>query len=76
MRATGFGDVGNVVAMSPGTGGGRSVMVAAHLDTVFPIETDVTVQIEGNRYTAPGIGDNTRGAVMLFGREYRRRGVG
>lgn len=71
MRTTGFGDVtidevGNVVATRTGTGGGRSVMVAAHLDTVFPAETDVTVRIEGNRYTAPGIGDNTRGAIMLL----------
>ena len=71
IRATGFGDVhvdevGNVVATRAGTGGGRSVMVAAHLDTVFPAETDVTVRIDGNRYTAPGIGDNTRGAIMLL----------
>ncbi|WP_299327863.1 M20/M25/M40 family metallo-hydrolase [Parasphingopyxis sp.] len=71
MRETGFGEVvidavGNVVATRAGTGDGRSVMVAAHLDTVFPIETDVTVRIEGNRYTAPGIGDNTRGAIMLL----------
>ncbi|MGP1353304.1 MAG: M20/M25/M40 family metallo-hydrolase [Parasphingopyxis sp.] len=71
MRSTGFGEVeidavGNVVATRTGIGGGPSVMVAAHLDTVFPAETDVTVQIDGNRYTAPGIGDNTRGAIMLL----------
>ncbi|MEO1170182.1 MAG: M20/M25/M40 family metallo-hydrolase [Pseudomonadota bacterium] len=71
MESTGFGDVvidavGNVVATRSGTGGGRSVMVVAHLDTVFPAETDVTVQIDGDRYTAPGIGDNTRGAIMLL----------
>lgn len=71
MRATGFGevtidDVGNVVARRPGAASPRSVMMVAHLDTVFPAGTDVTVQVEGNRYTAPGIGDNTRGAVMLL----------
>lgn len=71
MRSTGFGEVeidavGNVAATRTGVGGGPSVMVAAHLDTVFPAETDVTVQIDGNRYTAPGIGDNTRGAIMLL----------
>ncbi|RED15549.1 M20/M25/M40 family metallo-hydrolase [Parasphingopyxis lamellibrachiae] len=71
MRATGFGEVtiddaGNVVAHRPGAAATHSVMMVAHLDTVFPAETDVTVQVEGNRYTAPGIGDNTRGAVMLL----------
>ena len=71
MRATGFGEVtidevGNVVARRPGRPGGREVMVVAHLDTVFPPETDVSVTVEGNRYSAPGIGDNTRGTVMLL----------
>jgi len=71
MRETGFGEVsidevGNVVARRAGTAGSHSVMMVAHLDTVFPVETDVTVRIEGNRYTAPGIGDNTRGAIMLL----------
>lgn len=70
LRATGFGEVtidevGNVIARREGTGA-RAVMVAAHLDTVFSAETDVTVRIEGDRYTAPGIGDNTRGLVMML----------
>ena len=71
LRATGFGDVsiddvGNVVARRPGRPGERTVMMVAHIDTVFPPETDVTVGVDGDRYTAPGIGDNTRGAVMLL----------
>ncbi len=70
MRATGFGtvtidEVGNVVARREGTGE-RSVMMVAHIDTVFPADTDVGVTVDGNRYTAPGIGDNTRGAIMLL----------
>lgn len=71
MRETGFGPVeideaGNVVARREGAVGNRSVAVVAHIDTVFPAGTDVTVTVEGNRYTAPGIGDNTRGAIMLL----------
>lgn len=71
MRATGFGevvidDVGNVVARRAGSSTHRSVMMVAHIDTVFPPETDVGVTVEGDRYSAPGIGDNTRGAVMLL----------
>jgi acetylornithine deacetylase/succinyl-diaminopimelate desuccinylase-like protein len=59
-------EVGNVIARMPGTGNGRTVAVVAHLDTVFPIETDVTVKREGDTFRAPGIGDNTRGLVMLL----------
>ncbi len=71
LRATGFGSVsideaGNAVAVRPGTNPERMVMMVAHLDTVFPPETDVSVTREGDRFTAPGIGDNTRGAIMLL----------
>ena len=38
----------------------------AHLDTVFPPGTDVTVRREGDRLYAPGIGDDTRGLVLLL----------
>ena len=59
--------VGNVIGRRPGRGGQRVVALTAHLDTVFPADTDVTVHKEGNRYIAPGIGDNTRGLVVLLG---------
>jgi acetylornithine deacetylase/succinyl-diaminopimelate desuccinylase-like protein len=60
-------EAGNVIGRRPGRGGGRVVAFAAHLDTVFPIGTDVTVKIDGNRFIAPGIGDNTRGLVVVLG---------
>lgn len=59
-------EVGNVIGTRKGNGSGEVVAIGAHLDTVFPIETDVTVKIENGRYTAPGIGDNTRGLVTLL----------
>ena len=59
--------VGNVIGRRPGRSGERVIAISAHLDTVFPIDTDVTVRIEGDTYTAPGIGDNTRGLVVLLG---------
>jgi acetylornithine deacetylase/succinyl-diaminopimelate desuccinylase-like protein len=43
------------------------IALSGHLDTVFPIETDVTVRVEGDRYIAPGVGDNTRGLVVILG---------
>ncbi|SIN63356.1 Di-or tripeptidase [Parasphingorhabdus marina DSM 22363] len=58
--------VGNAVARRPGRSGDRTIAVVAHIDTVFPEETDVTVRREGNIYHAPGIGDNTRGLIVLL----------
>lgn len=60
-------EVGNAIGRRPGTVGDRVVAYAAHLDTVFPIETDVTVRFDDERMYAPGIGDNTRGLVTVLG---------
>ena len=58
--------VGNVIGRRRGKTGDRVVAYTAHLDTVFPVETDVTVRTEGNTFYAPGIGDNTRGLVVIL----------
>jgi tripeptide aminopeptidase len=72
IRAAGLSDVkideeGNVVAVRKGTGGdGKFVVVSGHLDTVFPEGTDVKVKRQGNRLSAPGVGDDTMSlSVML-----------
>jgi len=59
-------EVGNVLAWKAGTVGARTVVLDAHLDTVFPEETDVTVQSRGDTLFAPGIGDDTRGLAMVL----------
>jgi len=59
-------EVGNVIGRRPGKAGKRTVVLSAHLDTVFPAGTDVTVRFEGERMLAPGIGDNTRGLVTVL----------
>jgi len=59
-------EIGNVIGTRPGLNGQRTVAYTAHLDTVFPAETDVTVRQEGDKYFAPGIGDNTRGLVVIL----------
>lgn len=56
--------VGNVVATVPG-GDGPTVMVAAHLDSVFPRETDVTVRRNGDRLEGAGVGDNATSIAVL-----------
>ncbi len=70
LRKLGLSDVttdkeGNVIARRKGEGGGHTVAIVAHLDTVFPEGTDVDVKIDGNLYTAPGIGDNARGLAVI-----------
>jgi tripeptide aminopeptidase len=58
--------IGNVIAERRGTGNGPTVMIAGHLDTVFPEGTDVKVKKEGTRYTGPGIGDDCRGLAVVL----------
>ncbi|MEX2530724.1 MAG: M20/M25/M40 family metallo-hydrolase [Gemmatimonadota bacterium] len=57
---------GNVIAVRPGVEGDRVVVVSAHLDTVFPEGTDVTVQFRGDTLFAPGVGDDARGLAVLL----------
>lgn len=42
-----------------------TVMLSAHLDTVFPAGTDVKVHRENDRWLAPGISDNGTGLAAL-----------
>jgi tripeptide aminopeptidase len=53
---------GNLI-WSWGTGRPRAV-VAAHVDTVFPEGTDLTVRIDGDDLVGPGIGDNAAAVVV------------
>jgi acetylornithine deacetylase/succinyl-diaminopimelate desuccinylase-like protein len=57
--------VGNVIADRRGAPAGPRLVVAAHLDTVFPEGTDVKVARAGTLLTGPGIGDNCRGLAVV-----------
>ena len=46
----------NVSGVRKGTGGGPTVVFAAHMDTVFPEGTDVKVKRQGTRTLRPGMG--------------------
>jgi tripeptide aminopeptidase len=58
---------GNVIGERPGSDTKSVILLAAHLDTVFPAGTDVVVKREGNRLLAPGIADNGVGLASLAG---------
>lgn len=57
---------GNVLALRKGTVAGPVVVVAAHMDTVFPEGTDVTVKRDGTKLRAPGVGDDSTGLATLL----------
>jgi tripeptide aminopeptidase len=59
--------VGNVIGERPGLSARPNLVLAAHLDTVFPEGTDVRVRREGPVLRAPGIGDDGRGLAVLLG---------
>lgn len=57
---------GNVIVVRRGTGNGPKVVISAHLDTVFPAGTDLTIKEKDGRLLAPGIGDDTRGLAEML----------
>ncbi|RRA99959.1 M20/M25/M40 family metallo-hydrolase [Larkinella rosea] len=59
-------EIGNVIAKRKGRSSRKTVVVEAHLDTVFPEGTDVKVRQKGDTLYAPGVGDDTRGLVAIL----------
>ena len=57
--------VGNVLGEYPGAAPHPHLVLAAHLDTVFPEGTDVKVKREGALLKGPGIGDDCRGLAVM-----------
>lgn len=66
LADVGIDAAGNVRGRRPGAGRGRGLAMSAHLDTVFPRDTDLTVRREAGRVAAPGIGDNSTGVAGLL----------
>jgi tripeptide aminopeptidase len=59
-------EVDNVYGVLPGKQKGPTLVLGAHMDTAFTVDTDFTVVRDGDRITGPGVGDDTAGIVMLF----------
>ena len=71
FKAAGLANVridkaGNVLGDRPGAAPHPHLVIAAHLDTVFPEGTDVHVTRTGNVLKGPGIGDDCRGLAALL----------
>jgi tripeptide aminopeptidase len=60
-------EIGNVMARRKGTGGGPTILFAAHMDTVFPLDADVHVRrLPDGTLHAPGVFDDTSSDVDLL----------
>jgi tripeptide aminopeptidase len=71
FRAAGLSNVridreGNVLGERRGRAARPHLVFSAHLDTVFPEETNVKVTRDGRVLKGPGIGDDCRGLAVLL----------
>lgn len=58
---------GNVFGRLKAKGRRKPLIVSAHLDTVFPRETNLGGRRQGGKVYGPGIGDNSIGVAALIG---------
>lgn len=56
----------NACGVLRGTGGGPKLLLSAHLDTVFPEGTDLTIKEKDGKLYAPGIADDARGLAAML----------
>jgi acetylornithine deacetylase/succinyl-diaminopimelate desuccinylase-like protein len=58
--------IGNVTGVRAGTGGGPTIVFAAHMDIVHPLETDLKVRRQGDTLRGPGIFDNSASVANML----------
>ncbi len=58
---------GNVYACLPGESSKPPLVISAHMDTVFPIDTDLAIKRKRETIMGAGIGDNSISLAALLG---------
>jgi acetylornithine deacetylase/succinyl-diaminopimelate desuccinylase-like protein len=58
--------IGNVTGKKKGSGGGPTIVFAAHMDIVHAMGTDLKVKRDGDTLRAPGIFDNSASVANLL----------
>lgn len=58
--------IGNVIGRRRGSGGGATVVFAAHIDIVHPLETNLKVSRAGDTLKSPGIFDNSASVANML----------
>jgi acetylornithine deacetylase/succinyl-diaminopimelate desuccinylase-like protein len=66
-------ELGNVFGRRKARGRRKPLIVSAHLDTVFPRETNLAGKRAGGKVYGPGIGDNSIGVAALIGLNWMLR---
>ena len=59
-------EYGNCVGIRKGTGGGKTTLVEGHMDTVFPLDTELKIVREDGYIKCPGIVDDKAVAGKPF----------
>lgn len=59
-------EIGNVVGRLQGLAETPQLLIAAHLDTVFPMSTPLDISSDAHRSYGPGIGDNCLGIASAL----------
>lgn len=60
-------EVGNVIGVLPGLDReSPAVTVSAHLDTVFPADTEIAIHEDRDRIYGPGVSDNAAGITAML----------
>ena len=60
-------EIGNVFGVRPGSDPNAPfIALSAHLDTVFPAGTEISVRRDGDKLYGPGISDNSSGILALL----------
>lgn len=59
-------EIHDVVARHPGKNSTQAVLLAAHIDTVFPRDTALEVRRDPDKGYGPGLGDNSLGVAAVI----------
>ena len=59
-------EYGNAIGIRKGTGGGKTVIMEGHMDTVFAMDTKLEIRREDGFIKCPGITDDTRGCASVL----------
>ncbi|MDL2225134.1 M20/M25/M40 family metallo-hydrolase [Eubacteriales bacterium OttesenSCG-928-M02] len=59
-------EIGNAIGTYPGAGSGPPIVIEAHMDTVYPMDTVIEPVEKDGFLHCPGIGDNTSGTAALL----------
>jgi len=57
--------VGNALAVLPGTHGDNAILINAHIDTPFSANVNHTLSVAPKQVTGPGVADNSLGIAVL-----------